>query len=164
MSIFNLFKKKTNNDAICGGVVKDYYLDDYSDNINSNNITSFEYECGDYYLKCFIDNNQLHIISHGGNIERSEVVKFEVDYYSKNNDLLDKLNNIIKENELYKNNGHIHEVGGLPPGLGDKLDIVYDSGEKIHKSSNQYPHIEDKVALEIYNLFRDNAKENGYNY
>lgn len=164
MGIFDLFKKKINPEVICGGVVKDYYMDGYNNEIKSNNIVSFEYTCGDYNLKCSIEDNSLHVLSSGGYSNQRDGKYFKLDYTTSDMSILKEIDKIIKDNELSKGNGYVHETAGLPPGLGDTLDVIYDSDEKIYKTSNQCPNVNEDIAKLFYDLFHKSAKDNNLDF
>ena len=164
MKLFNNLFKEKNPEDICGGVVKDYYMEGYNNEINSDNITSFEYQCGDYYLQCYLNEEGLHVVSRGGYSDRRDGSYFKLDYIAKSNELLKELNDIIKKHNLSEGNGYVHETAGLPPGLGDLLDVVYDSDEKIYKHSNQFPTVSEEIAKEFYDKFYECAKSNGLDF
>lgn len=162
MGIFSkIFNKNLNDSSImCGGVVKDGRMEGYDENINSDNIVSFEYVCGSYSLKCKLENDKLHVMCSGGYSNQRDGKYFKVDFTTLDISILKDLNKIIKEHEISKNNGYVHETAGLPSGLGDTIDVLYDSDEKIYKSSNQSTNVSEEVGLEFYKLFHKLTKKN----
>ena len=155
MKLFSKIFNNNHNDPsiMCGGVVKDGIMEGYSEDINSNNIISFEYVCGRYSLNCKLEDKKLHVKCSGGYSNERDGKYFKVDYITEDISILKKLNKIIKDNDVCKNNGYVHETAGLPPGLGDTIDIVFDSDEKLYKSSNQGPTVSEEVGQMFYDLF-----------
>ena len=152
------------NDAICGGT-REVHLDGYKDEIKSDNIVEFTYNNdGEYRLWCKLENNILHVTSNGGNSYHRDGTYFGLKYDTDKLDILKKLNDIIKENNISKNNGFVHETAGLPPGIGDSIEVVYDSGEKIYKISNQFPVVGDELGKKFYDVFHELALEYGYDF
>lgn len=143
-----------------------------SEKIESTNIISFSYSCGDYSshtrygfsLSCKKEDNKLHITSTGGNGNKRDGSLFKLNYYSDNLDFLKKLNDLIIEYQLSLNNGYTVYVDGLPWGYGDSLEVLYDSEEKIYKSSNQSPMISDDARSAIYTLFLKEALNNNLDF
>ena len=147
-----------------GGVVKNTRLKGYSEKIKSKEITSFEYKGFGNYFICKLEDNKLNIKSKGGNTQQRDGTYFKLDYESKDKKLLNKLKEIIEKNNISQDNGYEYEVAGLPEGLGDYILVTYKSGEKIWKYSNQNTVIGDKAKNEIYNAFKNNAKENNLDF
>ena len=152
------------SEQVLDGESHDERLAGYHEKINSTNIVSFTYTNPNYYVECKLDNNKIHIIANGGNSNERDGSSFKLDYTSDDNNLLKQLQQIVDKYNISKDNGRITKVDGLPAGLGDTISIIYDSGEKIYKSSNQYLTITEDAITEIYNAFRKNAQDNGYDF
>ena len=160
-----------NSEDICGGKVEQR-MEGYDEVINSSNITSFSYVCGDYCnhnnfgfsLYCKIEDNKLCVTSCGGNYRNRDGTYFRLKYYLDDFSFLKRLNDLIVKKELSRNNGYTYYGYGLPAGLGDTLNVEYDSGEKLYKSSNQGPIISDDARSAIYDLFHELAIENGLDF
>lgn len=161
---FCYLKEVDNVDLIDGGVVKDHILKGYSEDIKSREIVSFEYIGGEFSASCKLDGDTLHVKSRGGDSSNRDGSFFILDYEAKNNDILEKLQDVVSKYDISKNNGYEHETAGLPPGLGDSISVLYKSGEKIWKYSNQFPTISSEAAKAIYELFHECAKENSYDF
>lgn len=157
-----MFLKKEN--IICGGVVKDGYLEGYSEIINSKTIISFEYTCGRFYVKCDYDNDKIHVISDGGYSNERDGNYFKLDYKIDNDEIFKELQKIVEKNNISENNGYEHETAGLPPGLGDTIKIEYENGERIYKYSNQRETISEEAQKDIYNLFHKYAKKENLDF
>ena len=153
--------KKENID---GGVVKDNILPGYSDVIKSKEIVKFEYTTGDYYLSCEFKNNELHVVSRGGYSNERDGSYFKLGYNASNNTLLNDLQEIIDKYSISKDNGYEHETAGLPAGLGDSIMVLYSSGEKIWKYSNQFHTITNEASDAIYEAFRKCARDNNLDF
>lgn len=141
---------KNNEEVIDGGVVKNGRLKGYKEKINSKDIISFSYSCGEYEVSCELKNNKLTVKSS------------KTEYISKDNSLLKDLQKIIEKYNISKNNGYVHEVAGLPPGYGGTISVIYNNKEKIYKYDNQTGIIPEEAEKEIYNAFYKDAKDNGY--
>ena len=159
-----MFDRKKQSPDICGGVVTDKILEGYNEKIESQDITLFQYDNGDFHLKANLEDNKLHIEARGGNGRERDGTYFKLDYITDDTKLMQELNKIIVENEISKNNGYAHEVAGLPAGLGDTITVEYLSGEKIFKYSNQFPTVPEEVGLKFYEAFHKNALENDYDF
>ena len=147
-----------------GGVVKDTRLKGYKEEIKSKDIISFEYQGFGIHLTCKLNSGKLKITSKGGNKEQRDGTYFNLDYESKDNKLLNKLQDIIEKYNISKNNGYEYEVAGLPEGLGDYISVTYKSEEKIWKYSNQNTIIGEEAKNEIYDAFHACAKENDLDF
>ena len=150
--------------VIDGGVVKDGRLSGYSEKIKSKEIVKFEYTNVDFYVLCELKDNELHVVSRGGYSTDRDGNYFNVGYNAKDKSLLTDLQEIVDKYQISKENGYEHETAGLPYGLGDNISIVYASGEKIRKYSNQAPTISDEAINEIFEVFRKCAKDNGLDF
>lgn len=65
----------------------------------------------------------------------------------------DALQQIVSQYDFAQYNGQFYTVSGLPPNLGAKLEIQYDSGECIHSSNNQSCFIPLEAMEELVTLF-----------
>ena len=147
-----------------GGVVHDKRLSGYSEIINSKDIIKFEYTTGDYYLLCELMDDGLHVISRGGYSNYRDESYFKLGYNASDNSLLYDLQDIIDKYNIAKDNGYVHETAGLPAGLGDTISVLYSSGEKIWKYSNQSHTINSEASEAIYNAFRKCANNNNLDF
>lgn len=69
------------------------------------------------------------------------------------------LQQIVSQYDFAQYNGQFYTVAGLPPDHGAKLDIRYDSGERIRASDNQSCFIPLEAMEELVKLFYPNASE-----
>ena len=139
-------------------------LKGYSDSIQSSDIISFSYECGEFVFSCEKEKGGIHIISKGGDRYARDGSAFHLDYVVKNSDIMDRIQKWIKKYELVKKNGYWEHVNGLPAGLGDTLSVTYSSDEKIYMTSNQSLTVSQDANLELYYLFQKIAVKNGYQF
>ena len=72
----------------------------------------------------------------------------------------DELQQIVEKYDLAQYNGQFYTVSGLPPDYGVKLEILYDSGEKIRCSNNQSCFLSIEVMEELVSLFYPNDSVN----
>ena len=140
------------------------YLEGYKENIENSEIIYFSYDTSEYYVEAKLETNILHIKSNGGNIYDRDGTRFILSYDSDNLDFLKNLYTLITKYQLNKNNGYTHHVNGLPAGLGSVLDIKFIDGERIYKSDNQSPVMNDDAEKAIYKLFHEEAKRNNYDF
>lgn len=147
-------------------------IEDCKEKIESTNILSFYYTCGDYCshtgygfsFTCKLEDNKLHITSNGGNYNKRDGSLFRLNYSTDDLDFLNRLNDLIVKYQLSLNNGSTTHVDGLPAGIGDNIHVEYDSGEKIYKYSNQEPTISNEARVAIYDIFHELAISNGYDF
>ena len=132
---------------------------------NSENIKVFSYQNGDFFLFCAKEADEaLHIKSSGGNYMKRDGSAFILDYHTQNSGFLKELQNIISENELYKNDGYYVHINGLPQGVGDKFSVNYENGDTLKIYSNEEKMIPEKAANEFYELFKRKAVSSGYDF
>ena len=155
---------KIDEEVIDGGVVRDEHLDGYKETIDSNNIVYFHYIHPDYEFEATKEDNKISVKASGGNSVVRDGTRFKLEYVSKETNLLEALNRTIKKHDVADDNGTIYEVAGLPEGLGDSIEVVYESNEKIYKSSNQNWIIPEEASEEFYKAFHKNAIENGFDF
>ena len=67
---------------------------------------------------------------------------------------MERLQRIIEEHNLAKNNGVCVKVNGLPDMYGAKLMVDYASGERIYTSNNQDNFLSVSAIKEMLRLFR----------
>ena len=67
---------------------------------------------------------------------------------------MERLQRIIEEHNLAKNNGLCVEVKGLPDMYGAKLRVDYASGERIYTSNNQDNFLSVSAMKAMLRLFR----------
>ncbi|MBR3162391.1 MAG: hypothetical protein IKF19_06650 [Bacilli bacterium] len=162
--IFHFKKGDNKMDIIDGGVVRRGRLKGYEEIIKSKDIISFEYHKDGFHASCKLDNDTLQVTSKGGNYNNRDGTYFVLNYSAQDKTLLKKLQYIIDKHNISKDNGYENEVAGLPAGLGDNISVIYESGEKIWKYSNQSPTLSKEASNEIYETFHKYAKDNGYDF
>ena len=162
--IIVFIKKGSNNMQVEDGTVKERKIPGYKDIIKSKDIKTFYYNNSKYILECKKENNNINIKAEGNYSNERDGKYFKLDYNTKNINFLNEIQSIIDKYNISKKNGYVHEVAGLPSGLGDTISVVYESNEKIYKYSNQFYNLEEEAQDEIYNLFLKDAKENGYDF
>jgi len=148
--------------AMCGGK-HEGKLDGYSDEIKSKEITSFSYGCSKFGVFCEIRENKLFVSATGGYSSYRDGKYFRVVFDTDDFDLLTKLQEIVDEYQISKNNGYTCHVDGIPE-CGDHIDITYKSGEKIYKINNQCPTIRGEAAQEIFNTFHRFVYKHGFDF
>ena len=139
-------------------------MDGYEEQIQSKEITYFEYDCSDFFLKAEKKDNKIKIVASGGYSNHRDGNYFRINYETEDLFLLDNLQTIIEQYEVSKDNGHCLQVDGLPAGLGDKIDILYASGETIYKTSNQARTLSDETSKAIYEAFHEFVKKKGLDF
>lgn len=162
--IMGLHFFKNHEDVIDGGTTKERRLRGYKEKITSKEIVSFEYTCGKFKVSCVLEDDNLHITSKGGNSYHRDGTYFKLDYISKTNTILKELQAVIDKYNVSINNGYEHEVAGLDPYISTTIKVTYKSKEKIYKYDNQTRVIPEEAEDEIYNLFHNNAIENGLDF
>ena len=145
-------------DAVCGAR-HEGYLEGYSEDIKSKDITSFEYAGNNYYLFCEKNDDKLKISCRGGYSNRRDGKYFIIRLEESDLSLLSDLQKDILKYNVSKNNGYCLTVDGLPAGLGDRIEIKYDSGESIYKNSNQAPTISEEASSAFYEDFHKYVKK-----
>lgn len=132
--------------------------------IESKEIIFFNYIGSNYGLTAKIEEDKLRVIASGGNINRRDGTRFQINLLSDDLSLLEELQTIIEENDVVRNNGYCHYVDGLPGGIGDSIDVKYESGEKLYKTSNQTPVVGSEVGQKFYNVFLDYVRRHGLDF
>ena len=128
-------------------------LEGYNDVINSKDIIKFEYSGNGYSLYAEKKDNLLFISANGGEKSRRDGTYFVIRYECDDLSLLGELQTIIDSYNVSSSNGYCVHVDGLPGGLGDRVIIEYESGEKIYKCSNQSLTIRFEAANAFYDAF-----------
>lgn len=139
-------------------------LHGYSENIKSRDILFFSYTGADFFVECEKENDALRILSRGGYSAQRDGTYFSLDYKSDDLSFLEILQKIIEDDEIAKDNGFVQRTDGLPEGLGDTIDVKYESGEAIYKSSNQAPTVSFDASQHIYDAFLELAEANGLDF
>ncbi len=128
-----------------GGVVKRYW-EDAPKAIQSTEIKTFHCEISltavyetdglghrVYTLDAVLKDGEVLVKydwrERGGESDKAE--------YKADADFMVRLQEIVKTYDFAKHNGYFHTVSGLPDMYGESLDIVYESGERIHVHDNQ---------------------------
>ena len=148
----------TEPEVIDGGT-RHYVDEEAPKTIQSTKIVSFSCEftttdlpmnespiAGRYYT--------LYAAEDGGSYEaRGGGEVFGQREFTPDTEFFDALQQIVVQYDLAQFNGQFYTVAGLPPDLGAKLDIQYDSGERIHASDNQSCFIPLEAMEELVELF-----------
>ena len=145
-------------------------LEGYSDEIISKDIEMFEYAgpnsnyCtfGDFIAKR--KDDKVEIITTGGFSNKRDGKYFRIKFESDDLSILKELQDTIIKYDIAKGNGHCTHVDGLPAGIGDRINVIYSSGEKIYKTSNQFPTIIPEAGMAIYNTFLKYVQKHGYDF
>lgn len=141
------------------------YIKECTENIKSKNIVSFSYVGTDYVVSAKKDNNKVQISAKGGgkyNIRDGSY--FIIKYDTEDDSIFKLLQEVIDENNETRGNGYCTNVAGLPAGIGDTLNVVYDSGEKLYKYSNQCPTVSPESIKRFYDIFHDFVKKDGFDF
>lgn len=69
-------------------------------------------------------------------------------------EFMNAVQKIIKNHNLVQHNGHSYLVSGLPDQFGAKLEVEYESGERIYASDNQNNFLSIAAMEEMDKLFR----------
>ena len=157
-------------DDIDGGVVKQEQAD-VPKVIKSTEITKFHAEislttlCDDeeagrrvykgvYKLDAVLENGEVLIKydwhDHQGNGDKSE--------YKADADFMMQLQEIVAAYNFAHHNGYFYKVSGLPDMYGERLDIIYASGEQIYAYDNQSRFLPYEAAEELILLFGASIK------
>ena len=151
-----LFHSET--DEIDGGTR--HYVDEGAPKvIGSTQIASFSCEfsatnlamndspiAGRYYTLCAAQDGGSYEARGGGEV-------FGKRKFTPDAEFFDALQQIVSRYDLAQFNGQFYTVAGLPPDHGAKLDIQYDSGERIRASDNQSCFLPLEAMEELVNLF-----------
>ena len=139
-------------------------LDGYSDIIKSRYITQFFYQHHTTQFECFRIKDELYVKSTGGNKIDRDKTAFRLEYPTVDHSLLNLLQRIIEKYQISYNNGYTLKILGLPDEEKDTIFVTYDDGEQIYKTSNQFQTISNNALEEIYNIFHEDALNNGYDF
>ena len=103
-----------------------------------------------YILEARLENEFVNgRYRHRSRFENNVDVKFKAEQ-----SFMERLQRIIEEHNLAKNNGVCVEVKGLPDMYGAKLMVDYASGERIYTSNNQDNFLSVSAIKEMLRLFR----------
>ena len=153
------------NPILTSGGRHESKMDGYSENISSKEIKYFDYAGRGFSLYAEkIDNNKIKIIANGGNTNHRDGTYFRIAFECDDLSLLNELQKNIETYNITANNGNCVYVDGLPAGIGDRISVIYESEEKIYKTSNQSPTISDEAAKALYNSFRDYVVKHGLDF
>jgi len=160
-----MFGLYNNEQPICGGR-HESVMEDCPQEIKSKNIISFYYnKDGEYAVSAKKENDIIHIACNGGGqYNRRDGSLFSIKLDIKDDSIFKDIQSIIDKNNDISENGRCTHVDGLPPGLGGTIDVIYDSGEKIYKTSNQFPVIRNESTKEYYDLFHELVKKEGLDF
>ena len=140
-------------------------MDDCAEEIKSKDIVSFSYVGPDFVVSAKKEGKNLHVYaSGGGKYNKRDGSYFIIKYDTEDMSLLTKLQEIIDKYGEVRGNGHCVHVDGLPPGIGDTLNVEYESGEKIYKYSNQFPTVRPETTKEFYDTFHEFVIKDGYDF
>ena len=152
------------NSPICGER-HDSYIEGYNEEIKSKDIISFSYNNGDYSFSAKKENNKVQIsCSGGGKSNQRDGSLFKIRVETDDIGILTSLQDIIDRNNETQGNGHCIHVDGLPGGLGDTLEVEYQSGEKIYKTSNQTRTVSKSSIESFYTIFHESVKKEGFDF
>lgn len=153
------------NDTIIDGGRHESQLKECKESIKSKKIVSFSYVGTDYVVSAKKEGNKNHIYASGGEKEnRRDGSYFIIKYDTEDDSIFKKLQNVIDENNEIHGNGHCTTVDGLPAGIGDTLNVLYDSGEKLYKYSNQFLTVSQNSVKKFYDIFHEFVKKDGYDF
>ena len=103
-----------------------------------------------YILEARLENEFVNgRYRHRSRFENNVDVKFKAEP-----SFMERLQRIIEEHNLAKNNGVCVKVNGLPDMYGAKLRVDYASGERIYTSNNQDNFLSVNVMKAMLRLFR----------
>ena len=103
-----------------------------------------------YILEARLENEFVNgRYRHRSRFENNVDVKFKAEQ-----SFMERLQRIIEEHNLGKNNGVCVEVKGLPDMYGAKLRVDYASGERIYTSNNQDNFLSVSAMKAMLRLFR----------
>ncbi len=153
--------QRQNSDDIDGGVVKRYQAD-VPKVIESAEIVSFH--CVISLLAVCEVDGLGHRVYKLDAVMRDGAVHVKYDWYDRqggsdkaeyaaSTDFMVRLQKIVSEYDFARHNGYYHSVSGLPAMYGESLDVVYDSGERIHVHDNQSGFLPLKAEKELILLF-----------
>ena len=159
-----------NTDHIDGGVIKQVQAD-VPKVIESTEIVEFHAEIslttvydadeqthrvhkGVYKLDAVLKNGEVLVkydwYDHQGRGDRAE--------YKADADFLAKLQEIAAAYNFAQHNGYYYKVSGLPDMYGERLDIIYASGEQIYAYDNKSGFLPYEAAEELILLFGASIK------
>ena len=103
-----------------------------------------------YILEARLENEFVNgRYRHRSRFENNVDVKFKAEQ-----SFMERLQRIIEEHNLAKNNGVCVEVKGLPDMYGEKIRVDYASGERIYTSNNQDNFLSVNAMKAMLRLFR----------
>ena len=103
-----------------------------------------------YILEARLENEFVNgRYRHRSRFENNVDVQFKAEQF-----FMERLQRIIEEHNLAKNNGVCVEVKGLPDMYGAKLRVDYASGERIYTSNNQDNFLSVSAIKAMLRLFR----------
>ena len=152
-------------EAMCGGR-HEGQMEGYSETINSKELVSFIYNAPKKsYSAMPVENGKLRICcSGGGEYYSRDGSLYNIKYETDDKSILESLQKVIEEYNETRGNGHTVHVDGLPGGIGDLLNCEYASGEKIYKSSNQFPTVRYESQAKIDEIFHEFVLKDGYDF
>lgn len=150
-----------NNDDIDGGVVKRYWAD-VPKVIESTEIVTFHCEIS-LIAACDVDDIGHRVYKLDAAVKDGEVLvkynwrerggKSDKAEYKTDEDFMTRLQEIVALHNFAQYNGYYHTVSGLPDMYGERLDIVYASGERITVHDNQSGFLPSEAVRELIMLF-----------
>ena len=161
-----MFGFGVNNEVpVCGGR-HESVMEGCPKEIKSKEIVSFFYaKDGDYCVSAKKKNGKVHITCNGGGkYNRRDGSLFGIKLEIDDDSVFKKIQEIIDKNNDIAENGRCTHVDGLPGGIGGSIDVVYESGEKLYKISNQSPVVSDESTKEYYDLFHELVKKEGLDF
>lgn len=148
-----------------GGGRHESYLEDCLEEITSKDIVSFSYIGTDFSVSAKRENGIVKISCNGGGkYNRRDGSLYGICYETEDDSIFQSLQEVIDKNHEIRGNGHCVYVDGLPGGIGDILDVIYASGEKLYKTSNQCMTVSFESAKEFNDVFHQFVMKDGYEY
>lgn len=150
---------------ICGGERHETRLEEHKEKIKSKDITMFSYEGRGFSIYAKKEYGKVFInATGGGSTNKRDGSYFIVKYETEDDSIFKKLQEVIDKYQETKGNGICTHVDGLPEGIGDTLNVLYSSEEKIYKTSNQFPTVSDEASSKFYEIFHEFVKKDGYDF
>jgi len=155
-------------DEVDGGVVKRYWAD-APKSILSADIVTFHCEIS-LFAACETDGlgNRVYTLDA---VRKDGEVLVKYDWYERNgkgdkasykadDGFMTRLQEIVTAYDFAQYNGYYHNVSGLPAMYGEKLTIVYDSGESISIHDNQSRVLPLEAEKALVTLFGAATQQN----
>ena len=161
VSLFMRRRGEKDTDPIDGGVVKRHW-DDMPKVIESTEIV--EFHCTISLLAAADTEEMGHRVYKLDAVLKDEEVQVKYDWYERQGksdkaeyradaDFMVRLQEIVAYHDFAQHNGYSHTVSGLPDMYGERIDIVYASGECIYVHDNQSGFLGREAQKKLIALF-----------